>query len=192
MKNMYVIAGCNGAGKTTAAYNLLPDTLNCREFVNADEIAKGISPFQPEMATYEAGKIMLGRINNLIERGTDFAVETTLSALIYKEIIEKAQSLDYKVSLLYFWLNSTDLAKERVRLRVLEGGHDVSGNVIERRYHRGLQNLAQIFLPLCDHVMIFDNSELNHKLIMAKIKGENEEIYDNNIYNKIFQSYVRG
>lgn len=192
MKNMYIIAGCNGAGKTTAAFHLLPDTLNCREFVNADEIAKGISPFQPEMATHEAGKIMLTRIGSLIERGVDFAVETTLSALIYQEIIENAKQHDYRVSLLFLWLNSIDLAKERVRLRTLEGGHSVDDAVIERRYLRGLQNLSSVYIPLCDHVMIFDNSELKHQLIMAKIKGEAEEIYDLTTYKQIFQDHVRG
>lgn len=192
MKNMYIIAGCNGAGKTTAAFHLLPDTLNCREFVNADEIAKGISPFQPEMATREAGKIMLTRIDSLIKRGVDFAVETTLSALIYQEIIEKAKQHEYRVSLLFLWLNSIDLAKERVRLRALEGGHSVEDSVIERRYRRGLKNLYSVYIPLFDHIMIFDNSEFKHQLVMAKIKGEPEEIYDSKTYEQIFPEYVRG
>lgn len=188
---MYIIAGCNGAGKTTAAYNLLPDTLNCREFVNADEIARGISPFQPEKATYEAGKIMLRRIDGLISRGEDFTVETTLSAVAYRDMILKAQANGYHVSLLFFWLNSVALAKERVRLRTLEGGHNVSDTVIERRYHRGIHNLFSIFLPLCDNVMVFDNSELKHRLVMGKIKGQPDEIYDVNTYNKILSSYVK-
>ena len=185
MKSMYIIAGCNGAGKTTAAYNLLPDTLNCREFVNADEIARGISPFQPEKATYEAGKIMLQRISVLIDRGEDFTVETTLSALAYRSIIQRAQAHGYHVNLLFFWLSSVALAKERVRLRVQEGGHGVSDTVIERRYHRGINNLFTVFLPLCDNVMVFDNSELNHRLIMGKVKGHADEIYDINTYNQI-------
>ncbi len=188
---MYIIAGCNGAGKTTAAYNLLPDTLDCREFVNADEIARGISPFQPEKATYEAGKIMLQRINGLISKGEDFTVETTLSAVAYRDIILKAQANGYHVSLLFFWLSSVALAKERVRLRTLEGGHNVSDTVIERRYHRGLHNLFSIFMPLCDNVMVFDNSELKHHLVMGKIKGQPDEIYDLNTYNKILSSYVK-
>ncbi len=185
MRSMYIIAGCNGAGKTTAAYSLLPDTLNCREFVNADEIARGISPFQPEKATYEAGKILLQRIAALIERGEDFTVETTLAALVYKDIILKAQSNGYRVNLLFFWLNSVALAKERVRLRVLEGGHNVSDTVVERRYHRGIKNLFNVFIPLCDNVMVFDNSELSHRLIMGKVKGQADEIYDINTYNQI-------
>ena len=129
---MYIIAGCNGAGKTTAAYNLLPDTLNCREFVNADEIARGISPFQPEKATYEAGRILLQRISSLIDRGEDFTVETTLAALVYKDIILKAQSNGYRVNLLFFWLNSAALAKERVRLRVNQIPYDYTVEVRNR------------------------------------------------------------
>ena len=188
---MYIIAGCNGAGKTTAAYSLLPDTLDCREFVNADEIARGISPFQPEKATYEAGRIMLQRISTLIERGEDFTIETTLSALTYKEIIQTAQQRGYHVNLLFFWLSSVALAKERVRLRVQEGGHNVSDTVIERRYHRGINNLFTVFLPLCDNVMVFDNSDMKHRLVMGKIKGQPDEIYDMTTYNKILSSYVK-
>ena len=188
---MYIIAGCNGAGKTTAAYNLLPDTLNCREFVNADEIARGISPFQPEKATYEAGKILLQRIDGLIARGENFMVETTLSAMVSRDMILKAQDNGYHVNLFFFWLNSVALAKERVRLRVMEGGHSVSDTVIARRYQRGIQNLFNVFLPLCDNVMVFDNSDLHHRLIMTKLKGQPDEIHDTTTYHKILSSYVK-
>ncbi|MEG2070507.1 MAG: zeta toxin family protein [Bacteroidales bacterium] len=191
MKNMYIIAGCNGAGKTTAAYNILPEILQCREFVNADEIAKGISPFQPDKVMFEAGKIMLARIRGLIEKGDNFAVETTLSAVTYRCMIEEAQQSGYCVNLIFFWLSSIELAKERVRLRVLDGGHTVPDYVIERRYYRGLKNLFKIFIPICDNVMLFDNSGKTHRLVMGKIKGKPNEIYDINIYNQILAGYVR-
>lgn len=188
---MYIIAGCNGAGKTTAAYYILPEILQCKEFVNADEIAKGLSPFQPETVMYQAGKIMSKRINNLIEKGECFAVETTLSATTYQDKLLHAQANGYTVNLIYFWLNSTELAKNRVRLRVEEGGHNISEPVIIRRYYKGLQNFFEKFIDIADHVMLFDNSDNEAKLVMAKIKNKEAEIYNQEIYNQIYNTYVR-
>ena len=124
-KKLYVIAGCNGAGKTTASFTILPEILDCKEFINADEIARGISPFQPEKVSFEAGRIMLNRINELLYRS---------------EIIE-AKEKGFQVTLLFFWLKNIQLAKERVKIRVSEGGHDIEPEVIERRYIRGIKNL---------------------------------------------------
>jgi len=191
MKNMYILSGCNGAGKTTAAYFILPEILQCKEFVNADEIAKGLSPFQPEKVMYQAGKIMSKRIQKLIEEGENFAVETTLSAITYRDKVLWAQENEYVVSLVYFWLSSAELAKQRVKLRVEEGGHNVMEAIIERRYKKGLLHFFEVFLPICDNVMLFDNSDNAPKLVMAKIKNEEEEIYNNEIYQQIFNSYVR-
>lgn len=191
MKKLYVLAGCNGAGKTTVAYFILPEILQCKEFVNADEIAKGLSPFQPQKALYAAGKILLKRIHDLIEVGSDFAIETTLSAISYRKIIEQAQANGYYVNLIFFWLSSVELAKERVRLRVSEGGHNVSDAVVERRYHKGLDNFFEVFLPLCDNVMLFDNSAATPKLVLSKTKGNAPEIIENEIYQQIQSSYVR-
>lgn len=188
---MYILSGCNGAGKTTAAYYILPEILQCKEFVNADEIAKGISPFKPESVTYQAGKIMSNRINDLIEKGENFAVETTLSAITYREKVIYAQSKGYVVNLIYFWLTTPELAKERVKLRVEEGGHNVIPPIIERRYKKGLIHFFEDFLPICDNIMMFDNSDNAPKLVMAKVKDCEEEIYDNDIYNQIYNSYVR-
>lgn len=155
-KNLYIIAGCNGAGKTTASFTILPDILDCKEFVNADEIARGLSPFQPETVSFEAGRIMLHRIEELIESGQNFAFETTLSTRSYKEKVENARMKGYNVTILYFWLQNVELAKERVRIRVMEGGHNIAEEVIERRYNRGAVNLFEIFLPIVDDAMIFD------------------------------------
>ena len=188
---MYILSGCNGAGKTTAAYFILPEVLQCKEFVNADEIAKGLSPFQPEKVMYQAGKTMSKRIQRLIEEGENFAVETTLSAITYREKVLWAQENGYVVSLVYFWLSSTELAKQRVKLRVEEGGHNVLEPVIERRYKKGLQHFFEDFLPICDNVMLFDNSDNAPKLVMAKIKSEKQEIYNHKIYKQIYNSYVR-
>src|SRR6186713_963197 len=111
--NLYIISGCNGAGKTTASYTILPEILNCKEFVNADEIAKGLSPFQPETVSFHAGRIMLERIDELLEQFVDFAIETTLTTLSYKKTIELAKTKGYTVTLLFFWLNDVNLAIER-------------------------------------------------------------------------------
>jgi predicted ABC-type ATPase len=132
MKNLYVIAGCN-AGKTTASYSILPEILDCKEFVNADEIAKGLSPFQPEKAAIEAGRIMLTRIDELISQKVDFAFETTLATKSHVTRIKKAQKLGYLITLLFFWLRDVELAKKRVVIRINEGGHSIPDATIVRR-----------------------------------------------------------
>lgn len=158
-KIIYVISGCNGAGKTTASFTLLPEILDCKIFVNADEIAKGLSPFEPESVAFEAGRIMLERIENLISEGKTFSLETTLSTKSYKGIFTKAISQGYKIHLIYFWLNSSNLAIKRVQTRVREGGHNIPKDIIIRRYNRGLKNLFQIYLSLSSKVYFFDNSD---------------------------------
>ena len=167
-KNLYVIAGCNGAGKTTASFTILPEILDCKEFVNADEIAKGLSPFQPEKVAVEAGRIMISRINNLLEDELSFAFETTLATKSYKNKILLARNKGYTVTLLFFWLQTIDLAKERVATRVLEGGHNIPKDVIERRYINGIKNLFSIYMPIVDELMIFDNSQMKSELIASK------------------------
>ncbi|MGC5746330.1 zeta toxin family protein [Chryseobacterium sp. NFX27] len=164
-KKLYIIAGCNGAGKTTASFTILPEILDCKEFVNADEIAKGLSPFQPEKVSFEAGRIMLNRINELLSENENFAFETTLSTKSYKNKIIEAKEKGYRVTLLFFWLQSIELAKERVKTRVLEGGHNIEPEVIERRYIRGIKNLFDIYFPIVDGTLIFDNSEGQHELL---------------------------
>ncbi len=164
-KNLYIIAGCNGAGKTTASFTILPEIINCKEYVNADEIARGISPFQPEKVAFEAGRIMLKRINELLNQGKSFAFETTLSTISYKNYIERAKNQGYRTTLLFFWLDSVDLAKERVKTRVEEGGHYIEESIIERRYKTGLKNLFKIYISILDGTLIFDNTEGKHELI---------------------------
>lgn len=192
IKNLYIIAGCNGAGKTTASYNILPQILDCNEFVNADEIAKGLSPFQPEKVALQAGKIMLNRIDELIRQGTDFAFETTLSTKTYQQTVLKAQEKGYFVSLLFFWLNNVQLAKQRVVFRVQEGGHHIPDEVIERRYQRGLKNLFELYMPICDNVMLFDNSDENPIFVMKQIKGESMNIFKESTFQKIKQNLKNG
>ena len=121
MPKLYIIAGCNGAGKTTASYTVLPEMLDCREFVNADEIAKGLSPFNPESVAIDAGRLMLQRMDDLLIAGEDFAFETTLATRSYVKFIDQAHAMGYFVSLLFFWLPTPELAIVRVATRVSKG-----------------------------------------------------------------------
>jgi predicted ABC-type ATPase len=187
MANLYIIAGCNGAGKTTASYSVLPDMLHCNEFVNADEIARGLSPFQPEKVAIQAGRIMLGRIKDLLNHHVDFAFETTLASRSYMNFIHEAQSKGYFVTLVYFWLNSPELAIERVKTRVVSGGHNIPTDTIQRRYRAGLENLLKLYLPLSNYWMIIDNSEPPFKIIAEGFKTENIDIHDQITYNQIIK-----
>ncbi len=185
MPNLYIISGCNGAGKTTASYTILPEMLDCKEFVNADEIARGISPFQPETVSILAGRIMLERINELLERNVDFAIETTLTTLSYRQTIKIAKQKDYHVTLLFFWLNDVNLAIERVKMRVTEGGHDIPKDVIIRRYHKGISNLINVFISLCDYWIVIDNSVEPNLTIAEGVNDLEIAIYDNELWKQI-------
>lgn len=187
MPNLYIISGCNGAGKTTASYNILPEILNCKEFVNADEIAKGLSPFQPEKVSLEAGRIMLERIDDLLRTKADFAFETTLSTRSYVNTIKRAKENGYEVTLLYFWLNSQELAIERVKERVREGGHNIPEQVIRRRYNKGIKNLTNLFIPVVDNWMIIDNSENPFLTVAEGQQGVEKMIHDKNVWNRIIE-----
>ena len=188
-KELYVIAGCNGAGKTTASFTILPEILNCKEFVNADEIAKGLSPFQPEKVSIEAGRIMLERIIDLLNRQVNFAFETTLSTKTYRSKIFLAREKGYNVTLLFFWLRNANLAIERVRTRVIEGGHHIETEVIRRRYKNGIKNLFDIYLPIADEVMIFDNSEGKYDLIAEKTIESEIEVLNKVKFNQLKSYY---
>jgi predicted ABC-type ATPase len=188
-KDLYIIAGCNGAGKTTASFTILPEILNCKEFVNADEIAKGLSPFQPEKVSIEAGRIMLERINDLLNSQENFAFETTLATKSYRSKIFLAREKGYNVTLLFFWLRNADLAIERVRTRVIEGGHHIETEVIRRRYKNGIKNLFEIYLPIVDEIMIFDNSEGKHDLIAEKTMESEIEVLNKVKFNQLKSYY---
>jgi predicted ABC-type ATPase len=185
LKNLYVISGCNGAGKTTVSYTILPDILDCREFVNADEIARGLSPFQPETVAIEAGKIMLHRIDELLRENVNFAFETTLATKSYRQTILRAKAQGYSVVLLFFWLQSVELAKERVKKRVLAGGHNIDENVIERRYVNGIRNLFNIYFPVVDQIFIYDNSEGKQELIAKKSSDTDFSILNEKKYKQL-------
>ena len=170
-KKLYVIAGCNGAGKTTASYTILPEILDCKEFVNADEIARGLSPFQADKVSVQAGRLMLMRIKSLLAAGVNFAFETTLATKSYAGTLATAQRVGYQVTLLFFWLNSPELAERRVQDRVASGGHAIPVDIIHRRYERGLSNFFQLYLPIVDSWMFIDNSGDTYEIIAEGTSG---------------------
>ena len=185
MPNLYIIAGCNGAGKTTASFTVLPDMLDCDEFINADEIARGLSPFNPDKAAIEAGRIMINKIHNLIHKKKDFAFETTLSGKIYVNTIRKAKQSGYQVTMIFFWLDSPNLAIERVKSRVLDGGHRIPESVVIRRYYTGIINLFKLYVPICDYWMIFDNSISPSELIAEGFSDKKVMIKNNRKFDKL-------
>ena len=166
--NLYIIAGPNGAGKTTAAYNLLPDVLHCPNFVNADEIARGLSPFAPETVSFQAGRIMLQRIDELLPQKVDFAIETTLSTRSYVQLVRRAQALGYKVHLIFFFLENEEQAIARVAQRVKNGGHGIPEEDIRRRFTRGIFNLINLYMPICEVVYVLNNNYVPAILVAQK------------------------
>lgn len=185
MPELFIIAGPNGAGKTTASFTILPQIFNCREFVNADEIARGLSPFNPESVAFEAGRIMLQRIEQLLVADKTFAIETTLSTKSYAGLIERCRQQGYIINLIFLWLYSPELALRRVQARVEKGGHNIPEEVVKRRYQRGLLNFVNLFMPLCDKWMIADNSHSLPSIIAQGTKEKTEMIYQHDLWQQI-------
>jgi predicted ABC-type ATPase len=174
MSNLYIIAGCNGAGKTTASFTIFPEMLKCKEFVNADNIAAGLSPFNPESVAIEAGRLMLSRIHELMQSAADFAFETTLATRSYVPLVKEARQVGYNFTLLFIWLDSPQTAIQRVADRVAEGGHNIPEDVIVRRYYRGIFNLINLYMPICDSWIVVNNKSVVPELIAkGTISGEN-------------------
>ena len=185
MPDLYIIAGCNGAGKTTASYTILPEMLNCQEFINADNIAAQLSPGDPETAALQAGRIMLTKIKDLVSKGQTFAFETTLSSKTYLPFIQDAKLKGYNISLIFFWLDSPEAAKLRVKERVAHGGHNIPVDVIERRYKRGLENFFFMYAPI-SHVWILVNNSLRETEVIAKGElNQVSEIKNSDIWDTI-------
>ena len=158
MPRLYIISGPNGSGKTTASYSVLPELLDCSEFVNSDEFAKHLSPFSPESAYITASRLMLRKVQYLFDRREDFCIETTLATRSLIKMTHSAQEKGYYVTVLYFWLNNPDIAVERVAARVRAGGHDIPEETIRRRYKMGLNYLFHSYMPTCDKWILADNS----------------------------------
>lgn len=189
-KNLYIISGCNGAGKTTASYTVLPEILDCKEFVNADEIARGLSPFNPESVAIEAGRLMLSRIAELLRRNESFSIETTLATRSYFRLVEQAHSQGYQVTLLFFWLKTPEQAIERVAERVSKGGHNIPRDIIIRRYYEGIDNLFRIYMPIVDTWVLVDNSVTPRGIIATGGCGQ-ELVINNEVEYKKIEAYVK-
>ena len=159
MPRLFIISGCNGSGKTTATYAILPEILGCSEFVNSDEFAKSLSPFDPSSASVSASRYMLLKIRYLLSRKADFSIETTLATRSLLNIIREAKALGYTVTLLYFWINSPELAIKRVQARVRAGGHNIPEDTIRRRYVMGLKYFFETYAPESDRWVLADNSK---------------------------------
>ncbi len=188
MKTLYLLAGCNGAGKTTAAYALLPTLLDCREFVNADEIARGLSPFRPETVSIQAGRLMLARLHELLAVGESFALETTLATRIYLPFIAEARAQGYFISLFFFWLNSADLAVSRVKERVCEGGHHIPEPVIRRRYEGGLRQFFAAYHAAVNSWTFVDNSD-GAGLLIATSNADETVVVDKHLWEQLTATY---
>ena len=165
MPRMYIISGCNGSGKTTASYTLLPELLDCSEFVNSDEFAKSLAPFHPETAYITASRYMLKKLRYLFTRREDFCIETTLATRSLLKMVRMAQDQGYFVTVVYLWLRDPEIAIKRVAARVEAGGHDVAPEVIRRRYYTGLEYFFDLYAPVCDKWMLVDNSEADFRII---------------------------
>jgi predicted ABC-type ATPase len=164
LKKVIIIGGPIGAGKTTFARNFLPKEAQTYQFINADLIATGLSPFNPDLAAFKAGRIMLSEIEAVSLSGHNFAFETTLSGVHYLTQIKRWQNLGYTVKLWFIKLSTSELAIERVKSRVKQGGHDIPHATILRRFTSGLKNLEK-FKLIVDSWVIFDGDVDIPKLI---------------------------
>lgn len=179
MPRLYIISGCNGSGKTTSSYTLLPELLECRQFVNSDEFAKAINPFDPGKVKVKASRYMLMKINYLLEHRETFGIETTLATRSLLKTVAKAREAGYTITIIYFWLNSPDLAVSRVAARVEAGGHDVPEETIRRRYILGIKYLLEDYAPACDRWILADNSTPPFRVIAEGVNTPKEELQFN-------------
>jgi predicted ABC-type ATPase len=188
MPHLIIIAGSNGAGKSTAAPALLKDALHVDNFVNADVIAQGLCAYQPEKAAIQAGRIMLDRIHTLAEEKVNFAFETTLASRTFAMWIPKLQKQGYQFHLIFLWLKNVELAIFRVNERVKSGGHSVPESTIRRRYAAGLKNFFNLYSPLAESWQFYDNSNAeNLSLIASQIKQSDPIIKDKEIWKQLLE-----
>ena len=170
--DLYIIAGPNGVGKTTFARKFLPKYAECQNFINADLIAEGMSPFSPEAAVVRAGRLMLSEIQFFSQRRVPFAFETTLSGRSYLRLIRQLKNRGYKVHIFFLWVGTVDVAISRVRDRVLKGGHAVPVPVIRRRFSRSICNFLGAYRQLADSWYLFDNSGAMPTIIAFERSGK--------------------
>ncbi|MBN1972948.1 MAG: hypothetical protein JW787_04875 [Sedimentisphaerales bacterium] len=182
----FIIAGPNGAGKTTFALRYLPQTAGCKNFINADFLAYGLSPFDSLAAQYKASEIFLREIYANIEKRVDFAFETTLAGRSQINLLKKLREDDWQIFLFFLWLPDAAFSMNRIRERVKQGGHDIPDDTIFRRFPRVMHNFIKIYIPLCDKIFCYDNS--GSEPVIVFVKDENgQKISNNNMYDRIIE-----
>ena len=185
MKDIFILGGPNGAGKTTAAEILLPEKLRMHAFLNADEIARDISPDNVEAAAFEAGRLLIERMRALVRNGQSFAFETTCAGKSYIRLLKECQNEGWRISLIYLWVPSPEYSIARVARRVSQGGHHIPDEVIRRRYQAGLWNMRHLYLPLADDASIYDNRDRALRLIARRAPGSPLSVLNEEIWAKI-------
>lgn len=188
--SVHIVAGPNGAGKTTFAREFLPKYAECKNFINADMIAQGVSPFSPEAASFRAGRLVLGEINRYVARTDDFGFETTLSGRSYLNLIRRLKRQRYRVNFFFLWVPTVELALTRVRGRVFEGGHDVPEHLVRRRFDRSIRNFLQYYRELGDSWLLFDNSGAAPRVVAFGNHGK-PRIIDRDFYESLMVRYGR-
>ena len=183
-KNVYIIAGPNGSGKTTFAKKFLPDYAKCSNFVNADLIAQGLSPFFPRIAAMKAGRLVLEQVHSLANKNLDFAFETTLSGKSYISFLKELKARGYSINIFFLWISNVELALMRIKDRVASGGHDVPPVDVKRRFYRGVYNFFKYYRPLADTWLLFNNADVTPRLIARENKGKTE-VLDKDLFEKI-------
>lgn len=186
-KNVYIIAGPNGSGKTTFAKKFLPDYAKCQNFVNADLIAQGLSPFSPRAAAIKAGRLVLEQVHNFANKNTDFAFETTLSGKSYIPFLKLLKEKGYSINLFFLWIPNAELALIRIKDRVVTGGHNVPAVDVRRRFYRGIHNFFKYYKPLVDTWLLFNNADVTPRLIAQERDGKTE-IIDNQLFEKVIRA----
>ncbi|MBL7070710.1 MAG: zeta toxin family protein [Candidatus Omnitrophica bacterium] len=183
-KNIYIIAGPNGSGKTTFAKKFLPDYAKCQHFINADLIAQGLSPFSPRIAAMKAGRLVLKQIYEMAGKNVDFAFETTLAGKSYIKLFKHLRRKGYHLHLFFLWIPNVQLALARIKDRVADGGHDVPLQDVRRRFIRSSINFFRFYMPLLDSWMLFNNESIVPKLI-AEEKNGKVAVFDKYLFEKI-------
>lgn len=188
--SVYVVAGPNGAGKTTFATEFLPNYAECRNFVNADLIAEGMSPFSPEAAAFRAGRLVLEEIAFYAKRGESFGFETTLSGHGHLGLIRRLKHQGYQVHFFYLWVSSVELALSRIRARVALGGHDVPSEAVRRRFDRSVRNFLVLYRSLADSWTLYDNTSAAPRVIASEEHGD-LRIEDVSLYTTLVERYAK-
>lgn len=183
-KNVYIVAGPNGSGKTTFARTFLPDYAKCEHFVNADLIAQGLSPFSPRASAMKAGRLVLEQVHSLADKGIDFAFETTLSGKSYISFLKDLKNNNYSINIFFLWIPDAGLAIDRIKDRVLGGGHHVPAADVRRRFCRGVYNFLNYYKPLADTWLLFDNADTVPRLI-AQEKNHKLDVINETLFGHI-------